>query len=55
MMRNSEQTIGNLIDKQGVSFIGSVDADGFPNIHDFSPKERAKNGVQNAPPLSCGL
>lgn len=32
MMRNPEQTIGNLIDKQGVSFIGSVDDNGFPNM-----------------------
>ena len=31
-MRNPEQTIGNLIDKQRVSFIGSVGADGFPNM-----------------------
>jgi len=27
-----EQTIGNLIDKQSTAFIGSVDADGFPNL-----------------------
>ena len=31
MMCDPEQTIGNLIDKQGVSFIGSVDGDGFQN------------------------
>ena len=31
MLRDAEQTIGNLIDKQGVSFIGSVGDDGFPN------------------------
>lgn len=30
-MRDAEKTIGNLIDKQGVSFISSVDADGYPN------------------------
>ena len=30
-MRNPEETIGNLIDKQSVSFIGSVDEDGYPN------------------------
>ena len=39
MMRNSEQTIGNLIDKQGVSFISSVDADGFPNMKAMLPPE----------------
>lgn len=31
-MRDVEQTIGNLIDKAGISFIGSIDLDGFPNI-----------------------
>lgn len=31
-MRNPEQSIGNLIDKQGVAFIGSVDQEGFPNV-----------------------
>ena len=31
-MRNPEQTVGNLIDNQSVSFIGSIDAEGFPNM-----------------------
>jgi len=31
MMRNPAETIGNLIDKQSVGFISSVDEDGFPN------------------------
>lgn len=31
-MRDAEKTIGNIIDKQTVSFTGSVDAEGFPNI-----------------------
>lgn len=30
-MRDSEKTIGNIIDKQKTAFISSVDADGFPN------------------------
>ncbi len=30
-MRNPEDTIGNLIDKQSVSFISSVDENGYPN------------------------
>jgi len=30
-MRNSEDTIGNLIDKQSVSFISSIDENGYPN------------------------
>jgi len=31
-MRDAEKTIGNLIDKQGVSFIASTDGNGFPNF-----------------------
>jgi general stress protein 26 len=31
MMRNPQETIGNLIDRQGVSFISSVDENGYPN------------------------
>jgi general stress protein 26 len=31
MMRNPKETIGNLIDKQSVSFISSVDENGYPN------------------------
>ena len=31
-MRDSEKTIGNLVDKQKVAFLGSVDREGFPNI-----------------------
>ena len=45
MMRNSEQTIGNLIDKQGVSFIGSVDRDGFPNMKAMLPP-RKREGIK---------
>ena len=30
-MRNSEETIGNLVDKQSISFISSVDENGYPN------------------------
>lgn len=32
MMRDAEKTIGNIIDKQKLAFIGSVDEDGFPNV-----------------------
>jgi general stress protein 26 len=31
MMRDSEKTIGNIIDKQKICYISSVDEDGFPN------------------------
>ena len=46
MIRNPEQTIGNLIDKQGVSFIGSVDTDGFPNIKAMLPP-RKREGIHS--------
>jgi general stress protein 26 len=44
-MRNPEQTIGNLIDKQGVSFIGSVDEDGCPNMKAMLPP-RLREGIR---------
>jgi len=41
VLRDAEQTIGNLIDKQSVSFIGSVDSDGFPNMKAMlAPRKR---------------
>ncbi len=30
MLRNAEQTVGNMLDKQGTVYISSVDEDGFP-------------------------
>ncbi|MCL2142652.1 MAG: pyridoxamine 5'-phosphate oxidase family protein [Methanomassiliicoccaceae archaeon] len=40
-MKNAESTIGGMIDKQSVSFIGSVDDDGNPNIKAMlAPRER---------------
>ena len=45
MMRNPEQTIGNLIDKQKNAFIASVDGDGFPTMKAMlSPRKR--NGIR---------
>ncbi|MCL2140587.1 MAG: pyridoxamine 5'-phosphate oxidase family protein [Dehalococcoidia bacterium] len=44
MLRNPEQTIGNLIDKQSVSFIASVDSDGFPNMKAMLPP-RKREGI----------
>ena len=42
-MRDAEKTIGNLIDKQSVAFISSVDSDGFPNTKAMlPPREREK-------------
>lgn len=44
-MRDAEKTIGNIIDKQGVSFVGSVDADGFPNMKAMLPP-RKREGIK---------
>jgi len=45
MMRNPEQTIGNIIDKQSVSFIASIDGDGFPNMKAMLPP-RKREGIR---------
>ena len=45
MMRNAEQTIGNLIDKQGVSLLSSIDKDGFPNTKAMLPP-RKREGIK---------
>lgn len=44
-MRDVEKTIGNLIDKQGVSFIASVDSEGFPNAKAMLPP-RKREGIK---------
>ena len=45
-MKDAEQTIGNLIDKAGVSFIGSVDEEGFPNMKAMLPP-RKREGIKH--------
>lgn len=45
MLRNAEETIGNLIDKQSVSFIASVDQEGFPNAKAMLPP-RKREGIK---------
>jgi general stress protein 26 len=45
MMRNPEQTIGNLIDRQGVTLIASVDRSGFPNMKAMLPP-RKREGIR---------
>ncbi len=45
MMRDKVQTIGNLIDKQGVSFISSIDEEGYPNTKAMLPPCR-REGIQ---------
>ncbi|MDR2018449.1 MAG: pyridoxamine 5'-phosphate oxidase family protein [Syntrophobacterales bacterium] len=45
-MRDVVQTIGNLIDKQSVSLISSVDGDGFPNTKAMVPP-RKREGIKS--------
>lgn len=40
MMRDAEKTIGNMIDKQGVSYIASISEDGYPNIKALLPPRK---------------
>ena len=44
-MRDPVQTIGNLIDKQSVSFISSVSPEGFPNTKAMLPP-RLREGIK---------
>ncbi|WP_100307479.1 pyridoxamine 5'-phosphate oxidase family protein [Lacrimispora celerecrescens] len=44
-MRDSEKTIGNLIGKQGISFISSLDDEGFPNTKAMLPP-RKRDGIK---------
>lgn len=44
-MKDHETTIGRLIDKQSVSFIGSISTDGFPNIKAMLPP-RKREGIK---------
>lgn len=40
-MRNPEETIGNLADKQSIAYISSVDEEGFPNMKAMlAPRKR---------------
>ena len=45
-MRNPEQTLGNLIDKQSVAFISSIDNEGFPNTKAMLPP-RKREGIKS--------
>lgn len=44
-MRDAEKTIGAIADKQSISFIGSIDAEGFPNIKAML-QPRKREGIQ---------
>jgi general stress protein 26 len=45
-MRDAEKTIGNLIDKIGVSILSSVDEEGFPNTRAMLPP-RKREGIKH--------
>ena len=44
-MKDAEKTIGAIIDFQPIAFIGSVDADGFPNMKAML-RPRKRNGIK---------
>lgn len=44
-MRDAEKTIGNIIDKQKICFISSIDEDGFPNTKAML-QPRKRNGIK---------
>jgi len=44
-MKDAEKTVGNLIDKQSISFISSIDKDGFPNTKAMLPP-RKREGIK---------
>ena len=46
MMRDSERTVGELIDRLEVACIGSVDADGYPNMKAMLAP-RVREGLRN--------
>lgn len=45
MLRNPAESLGKLIDKQGVAFIGSVDGEGYPNMKAMLPP-RVREGIR---------
>jgi general stress protein 26 len=46
MMRDASKTIGNLIDRAGISIISSLDDDGFPNTKAMLPP-RKREGIKH--------
>ena len=44
-MRDAEKTIGNMIDKQSICYISSIDKEGFPNTKAML-KPRKRNGIK---------
>lgn len=44
-MKDADKTVGALIDAAGVSIVGSVDEDGFPNVKAMLPP-RKREGIK---------
>ena len=44
-MRDAEKTVGNIIDKQKICYITSIDSEGFPNTKAML-KPRKRNGIK---------
>lgn len=52
-MRDAEKTVGNIIDKQRICFISSIDMDGFPNTKAMlKPRKRNKGNILTTNTLS---
>jgi general stress protein 26 len=45
-MRDAEKTIGNIIDKQKICYLSSVDGDGFPNTKAML-RPRKREGIKH--------
>ena len=45
-MKDVEKTVGGMIDKQKTAFIGSIDAEGFPNIKAML-QPRKREGIRS--------
>jgi len=45
-MRDAEKTVGNMIDKEKTIFVGSVDAEGLPNIKAML-QTRKREGIKH--------
>ena len=45
-MRNAEKTVGNMIDREKNIFVGSMDAEGFPNIKAML-QTRKREGIKH--------
>lgn len=51
-MRDVEKTVGNMIDKLKTAFIGSIDAEGFPNIKAMLQPRKREGAYSGAYPFT---